>query len=396
MAHLRNAFILCILIITSIAFISCKPKGTVPETVNEKYMDGKTKALYSNLKRLSEEKKIMFGCANPTTIKYIDRHITEGFDGSDCKDIVGDNPAFHESDFMWHENDTLAGPDVEASKKAYERGAVVGYCWHLRGMNSNSFYAKQNQEWTADKELARNIVSGKPREENPALNWLLTELDTLVIPIIKELGFPVVFRPWHEMNGGWFWWGSANISPEEYIKLYRITVDYMREKGLRNVLYAWSPDTRATFEYYPGDEYVDILGLDIYEPGIFEWKPMSLVIEELGKITDYAASHNKVAAVTETGLRIHDGVYLYPEIHPNFWTENLLNPILNDPKASRIVWIESWYSGDWSRKRESQFYLPYKGIETDRKNGQQAIDDFIGFYKHPATLFENDLPDMYK
>src|SRR5574344_229588 len=110
MVYLRKTFIFSLLLTISIVFISCKPKSTAPETVNEKYMDVKTNALYSNLKRLSEEKKIMFGCANPTTIKYIDRHITEGFDGSDCKDIVGDNPAFHESDFMWHENDTLAGP----------------------------------------------------------------------------------------------------------------------------------------------------------------------------------------------------------------------------------------------------------------------------------------------
>jgi len=363
---------------------------------NSEYMDQSTQALYANLKKLSADKKIMFGCANPTTLKYIDLHIYEQFDNSDCKDIVGDNPAFHESDFMWHVKDSLKIADIQASKEAYERGAVIGYCWHLRGMNSNSFYAKEQNEWSKDKELAKKIVSGIERDKNPELNWFLTQLDTIVIPVLKEFGFPVIFRPWHEMNGGWFWWGSQNITPDEYIRLFKITVDYMRQQGLKNVLYAWSPDTRATFEYYAGDDYVDILGLDMYEPGIFDWKPMSLVLDEIGKITDYAAEHGKVAALTETGLRIHDGKFLYPEVHPNFWTKNLLEPIVNDPRASRIVWIESWYSSDWGGKREGQFYLPYKGIETDRNNGQQAIDDFLKFYNHPSTLFEKDLPNMYK
>jgi mannan endo-1,4-beta-mannosidase len=363
---------------------------------NHNFMDKKTYALYCNLKKISEEKKIMFGCANPATLKYVDLHIYKGFNGSDCKDITGDNPAFQESDFMWHIKDSLKTADCNASKKAFKRGAVVGYCWHMRGMNSHSFYAKKDNEWSDDKELARKIVSGLPRENNPELNWLLTQYDKVVIPVLKDFNFPIIFRPWHEMNGDWFWWGSRNITPQEYIKLYRITVDYLRSQGIKNVLYAWSPDTRADFDYYPGDDYVDILGLDIYEPGIYDYKPMSMVLNEVGKLTDYAADHGKVAAITETGLRKDSGKFMYPEVYPDFWTRFLLEPILNDTKASRIVWIESWYNADWGKNKEGQFYIPYKGIEKDRVNGQQAIDDFLKFYKSQATLFEKDLPDMYK
>jgi mannan endo-1,4-beta-mannosidase len=297
---------------------------------------------------------------------------------------------------MWHIKDSLKVADIEAMKKAYQRGAVIGYCWHFRGKNSHTFSSKQDNEFTSDKDLVKKIVAGGDRRENPELDWLLTQLDTVAIPVFKDFGFPVIFRPWHEMNGFWFWWGSYNCTPEEYIKLYRITVDYLRSKGVRNVLYAWSPDTRLTLEYYPGDEYVDVLGLDMYEPGIFDWKPISLVLEEMGKMTDYAASHDKVAAISETGLRKYDNVFQYPEVHPDFWTKFVLDPIINDQKASRIVLIESWYSADWSKKREGQFYIPYVGIEKDQKNGKLAIDDFLKFYNYPATLFENDLPDMYK
>ena len=358
--------------------------------------DKATQHLYNNLKKLSSEKKIMFGCANPTILKYKETHIREGFNSSDCKDITGQNPAFYESDFMWHVNDTLKKADILASKLAFERGAVIGYCWHLRGMKSHSFYSREHNRNTADSLLVKKIVAGGNRLQNKELDWLLSLLDSLVIPTINDFGFPVVFRPWHEMNGGWFYWGKDNCTPEEYIQLYRITVDYMRSKGVKNVLYSWSPDTKFTLDYYPGDAYVDVLGLDIYEIGAVDYKPLAMVLDEIGKMTDFAADHQKVAAITETGLRMEGEVYRYPnEIH-DYWTKCVLEPIVNHAKASRVVWIESWYSADWSKKRKSQFYLPYVGLEKDQVKGQAAIDDFIKFYNHPATLFEDDLPNMYK
>lgn len=358
-------------------------------------MNEETTILYNNLKMLSRQNKIMFGCANPTTLMYKPTHIYHGFNNSDCKEITGQNPAYYETDFMWFVNDTLYQTNLIAAKKAYERGAVNGFCWHLRGKDSNSFYSKKDGEFNEDKDLVKNIIKGGSRENNPHLDWFYTELDTLVIPNIKKLGFPLTFRPWHEMNGGWFWWGKDNCTPEEYIKLFKMTVDYMRDAGLNNVLYVWSPDTKLTMEYYPGDDYVDILGLDIYEMGAVDYKPMEMVVEELEKLTDYASEHNKVAAITETGLRIENGIYRYPEVNPQYWTNNILKPIIHNPKLQRLVWVESWYSSDWGQNRKSQFYYPYIGIEKDYTMGQAAIDDFVKFYNHPSTLFEDDLPNMY-
>lgn len=358
-------------------------------------MDQPTENLFNNLKKISNQGKVMFGAANPTTLMYKETHIFEGFENSDTKEITGQNPAVYESDFMWHSDPKLVAPDKTASIKAFERGAVIAYCWHLRGKESDSFYSKSEDGFTADKELLKKIVAGGTRDDNPELNWLYTKLDTLVIATIKEFGFPIIFRPWHEMNGGWFWWGKDNCSPDEYVQLYRITVDYMRTQGLKNVLYAWSPDTKLTMEYYPGDEYVDILGLDIYEMGVVHYKTTEMVVEELTKMTDYATAHGKVAAITETGLRIQNGIYYYPNETPNYWTKYVLETILSNEKTNKIAWVLSWYNADWSKQRKSQFYFPYRGLENDFENGQAAIDDFIEFYKHPATMFEDDLPNMY-
>lgn len=382
-----------LLIFIQFGIISCQSRKTV--STGNLLRDEATENLFSNLKKLSTEGKIMYGCANPTTLMYKETHIYEGFNNSDCKEITGQNPAFYESDFMWYEKDSLRIADIKASKLAYKRGAVIGYCWHIRGKESNSFYSKSREGYTEDKELLKKIIAGGNRAENLELDWFYTQLDTLVIATLKDFGFPVIFRPWHEMNGFWFWWGSENCTPKEYIKLYQMTVDYMRAHDLKNVLYSWSPDTKFAMEFYPGDDYVDILGIDMYEMGAVHYKPMTLVIEELEKLTDYAAEHGKVAAITETGLRIENKVYRYPEEIADYWSAYVLDPLLNNPKLNRIVFVESWYSSDWSRKGKSQFYYPYKGIENDFENGQAAIDDFMKFYNNPATLFENDLPDMY-
>lgn len=384
-----SILITCLLIFP---FGSCKAKNNniIP------LRDASTEKLYNNLKKLSEEGRIMFGCANPTTLMYKEQHVNKGFENSDCKEITSQNPAYYESDFMWFERKTYKKADLIAMQKAYERGAVVGYCWHIRGKESKLFYSNSRSGYTADKNLVKKIVAGGTRETNPELNWLYTQLDHFVVSTFKKLGFPLTFRPWHEMNGFWFWWGSENCTPEEYIKLYRLTVDYLRSQQVQNVLYVWSPDTRFTMEYYPGDDYVDILGLDIYEMGAIDYKPMELVLAELEKLTDYAANHNKITAITETGLRIQDSVFRYPDEIPDYWSNYILKPILENPKLRRLVWVESWYSVDWSKKRKSQFYIPYKGIEKDFENGQKAIDDFINFYNNPATLFENDLPNMYE
>ncbi|MDA3930161.1 MAG: glycosyl hydrolase [Prolixibacteraceae bacterium] len=388
-----KTFVFLFLLLIALSTSMCKSNNK--STQKNSLRNDATENLFSNLKKMATEGEIMYGCANPTTLMYKETHIYDGFNNSDCKEITGQNPAYYESDFMWFEKDSLKVADIKAMTAAYNRGAVTGYCWHFRGKESNSFYSKNKDGFTKDKNLLKKIVAGGDRSENPELDWFYTQLDEIVISTIKDLGFPLTFRPWHEMNGSWFWWGSESCTPEEYIKLFQMTVDYMRKQGVRNVLYVWSPDTKFAMEYYPGDEYVDILGIDMYEMGAIHYKPMEMCIEELEKLTDYAAEHGKVAAITETGLRMQDNKYRYPEEIHNYWSKYILEPIVSNPKLNRLVWVESWYSADWSKHHKSQFYYPYIGIEKDFEKGQSAIDDFMKFYNHPSTLFENNLPNMY-
>jgi mannan endo-1,4-beta-mannosidase len=97
------------------------------------------------------------------------------------------------------------------------------------------------------------------------VRWM-RELDELAggLQELKDAGVVVMWRPFHEMNGDWFWWCSQD--PEAFIKLWRQMFDYFtRTKGLNNLLWVYAPNHGPkTVDYYPGDHYVDLIGLDAY------------------------------------------------------------------------------------------------------------------------------------
>lgn len=92
------------------------------------------------------------------------------------------------------------------------------------------------------------------------------ELDLLAAGLqeLKNAGVVVLWRPFHEMNGGWFWWGAKE--PESFIKVWQQMFDYFTgTKRLDNLLWVYSPNHgEKTAAYYPGGQYVDLVGLDAY------------------------------------------------------------------------------------------------------------------------------------
>lgn len=120
-------------------------------------------------------------------------------------------------------------------------------------------------------------VQGKFSAENykdlltpgtPIYNTWLGMVDKLadMFDTLQNRNIPVLFRPYHEMNGGWFWW-SGQKGDSNYIKLYKQLYDHFTTtRKLNNLIWVWSPSdpSKGLIEYYPGNEYVDIIGCDIY------------------------------------------------------------------------------------------------------------------------------------
>ncbi|WP_311077994.1 glycosyl hydrolase [Paenibacillus polymyxa] len=99
-------------------------------------------------------------------------------------------------------------------------------------------------------------------------NLLIADLDKVAVSLkqLRDAGVPVLWRPYHEMNGDWFWWGNKN----NFNQLWNIMYDrFVNTHQLNNLLWVWSPNApnSYTFPYtpkYPGDDKVDILAVDIY------------------------------------------------------------------------------------------------------------------------------------
>ncbi len=111
------------------------------------------------------------------------------------------------------------------------------------------------------------------------------------------------------MHGGWFWWGSKSCTPEEYKQLFRYTRQYLDAKGIDNALWCYSPgaDPNESEErfmtWYPGDEFVDILGVDIYcSPDTQGF--IDRMKSELKVMASLAKKHKKLFTVAETGYRL--------------------------------------------------------------------------------------------
>lgn len=347
-----------------------------------------TKALYQNLKSL-EGKHSMFGHQATLAYGYTWR---DEPNRSDVKDVTGSFPAVYGwdiADFLWigksvEELQTDKKRSIRFAREGFERGGVVTFAWHMPNpVTEASFYDTTKAVYA--------IIPGGEKHDS-----YKTTLDS-VAAFFKELSpMPIIFRPFHEHNGDWFWWGKGLASEEEYIALWRFTVEYLRDtKRVHNLIWAFSPDRSRTnietfkedyFYGYPGDEYVDIIGLDNYwdvghpanETSLKERKEH--FVRSLAMTAEIAQERNKIAALTETGLEaIPDSVW---------WTQTLLKSLTSNEQTKNITYVQVWRNATKEVENRDHFYAPYRG--------QISAKDFKKFKDSEFILFEDELPNMYE
>jgi beta-mannanase len=195
----------------------------------------------------------------------------------------------------------------------------------------------------------------------------------------KGESIPIIFRPFHELNGSWFWWGKNHCTPEELKQLWHFTVGYLRDtKNIHNLLYAFNTDRFASkeeyFERYPGNEWVDVVGFDIYQRGTGE-KANEQFVTDLDKMLStleaIASEANKIPAVTEFGFaKLPDSTW---------WT----NAFWKGIKSHKISYALGWRNAGYKGGSNSEFYVPYKG--------HASVPDFLKFYRDKKTLFQKEV-----
>ncbi len=171
---------------------------------------------------------------------------------------TGKYPAIRGLDYM---NDDFEGVNQRAIEW-HERGGIVTICWHCGSDFCNS-WAESLDTSIADWDKALT-------EGTAEYDQLIAGMDkgAQALLELKEQNIPVIWRPFHELDGGWFWWGKGGA--ENFKKLWILMYDrYTNHWGLDNLIWTlgYSGNGRDYENWYPGDEYVDIAGADSYSDG---------------------------------------------------------------------------------------------------------------------------------
>lgn len=250
-------------------------------------------------------------------------------------------------------------------KRAYKNGGIITISWHIDNPVTGG------DSWDKTSAIS-NILNNKEVSGKYDL-WLSRAAEFMGSLKFRGKPIPIIYRPFHEMNGSWFWWGGDNCYAEDYKTLWKRTVKDLKDKhGLHNLIYTYSPNKLGPeddyMEYYPGDEYVDILGIDIYDfnnPDDYK----TALSHDLNIVRSIAEEKGKPFAFTETGF----------ETIPNpKWFTEVLYPELKD---SGISWVLFWRND-----RTEHHYLPYPGHISEA--------DFKEFIAFPETLVLKDFDKL--
>lgn len=245
---------------------------------------------------------------------------------------------------------------IEYAIEYWNEGGIVTLCWHWC---PDSKYDNGKNDWgTFYTENTRfNLKKAMNGQDEYGYQMLLKDIDAIAAELkkLQDAGVPILWRPLHEASGGWFWWGASGAEP--YLALYKLMYHRLTEyHGLNNLIWVWNGQDAA---WYPGDEYVDIIGEDIY-PG-----------EKV--YTSQAARFLKALSYTDTRKIIT-------------LSENGCIPDPDLCARDQVMW--SWWC-TW----EGEFVLKNAGFNayseqyTEKSMLKKA-------YKHDSVITRKTLPDL--
>ncbi|TCN51488.1 mannan endo-1,4-beta-mannosidase [Flavobacterium circumlabens] len=356
--------------ISSNTNLSLSDKKATPETVS----------LYKKLNQLTQ-KGFLFGhqddLAYGVNWKYEDGR-------SDVKEVTGDYPAVYGWDIAGLEKDDTNNIDgvpfakmKQYIQEANQRGGISTISWHFDNP------ATGKNAWDNTPNSLKTVLPGAENHQK-FTSWL-DKAATFFLSLKDKNGkaIPILFRPYHELTGGWFWWGKGNCTPEEFKAAWKFTFEYLQKKGVHNLIYSYNTGSFGSKEdflmNYPGDNYVDLLSFDAYQNNDDkEGKKFIEGVQAQFKIlNEIGLEKHKPIALAEAGYEA------VPDA--NWWTGTLLKAI-GDYKISYVL---LWRNHGWQEKEQKMhYYVPY--------SGQLSEKDFVNFYKLDKTLFEKDLPKKLK
>jgi mannan endo-1,4-beta-mannosidase len=264
---------------------------------------------------------------------------------------------------------------------AHEAGIAITMCWHYNDPYTGStFYAKEIPDCRLRQKSFRSILPGQENHEQFKKDLQKVAEFAHSLRDKNDQEIPFIFRPFHEFDGNWFWWGAKYNTPEEFKTVWRFMVNYLKDSlNVHNMLYAFSPDIKfdSKEEYllrYPGDTYVDILGLDDYKDFKYDERRTEKAKERIRILGQLAAEKHKPCALTELGYFVKKNKTGKRDLER---IRSMLN-VLSEMNIN-LSYIAFWSNGS------NNYCVPQPG-----NTGEKEFTDFL---KQPFVLMAGDQPN---
>lgn len=191
------------------------------------------------------------------------------------ENFTGSHPVVFGQDFGYSKHNSLDGINfrqrtIDNAIKWHNQGAIITLMWHAVPPNCNDNYTIWKGEHGIQSKLTDKEWNDLFTEGTEINNNWKSQVDVIAFYLkqLQDEHIPVIWRPYHEMNGDWFWWG---YNPDNYKKLYKMLYSRLTDyHKINNLLWVFnanelgSQNVKQYEDFYPGDNYVDILATDIY------------------------------------------------------------------------------------------------------------------------------------
>ncbi len=383
-----------------------------------------TKQIYSYLQAVGSSDSVIFGHENDlfdkagavTTSRSDVKDITgsiSGVHGIDALSLTGSELGADKYAMAYPAEEKPAAPveaAVRLSNHAIEDGSIVTLSAHM----PNFSLVKKNADYkSGDKSYLKWDFSGYTpnNTDGDVMNNLLpggkynekyTAYLDMIADYASQVNGTILFRPFHENTGSWFWWGKAFCDAETYKSVWRYTVEYLRDdKNVHNFIYVYSPsnsNASTVDEYgerYPGDAYVDMVGFDMYDNsrGSDNSSWLTAFSKQIDVVETFAKAHKKLFTVTETGVssETEAGSNQTALLRQNNVSKDWFNQILNAVSGSDASYFLIWANFG----KQDGYYTPYvDAVNADGSlHGHETLDSFINFYNDGRSIFAANQKD---
>ncbi|KAK3392834.1 glycosyl hydrolase family 26-domain-containing protein [Podospora didyma] len=212
------------------------------------------------------------------------------------------------------------GTSVEEAITHHTRGGMVSVLWHWNAP-TGLYDTEENKWWSGFYTRATDfdVSAALSSTTNANYTLLVRDIDAIAVQLkrLQAEGVPVLWRPLHEAEGGWFWWGAKG--PEPAKKLYALLYDRLTNyHGLNNLIWVWNS---VLPEWYPGDDAVDIVSADVYAQGNGPMSTQYNQLIELGKDKKMIAAAEVGAAPLPDLLEAYQAHWLWFAV----WGDSFIN-----------------------------------------------------------------------